>query len=54
MSTNEAAKQRLTALIPLGRYGERDEVAATIEFLLSQSAGYITGQCIHVDGGITL
>ncbi len=53
-STNETAKQRLTALIPLGRYGEPDEVAATIEFLLSRSAGYITGQCIHVDGGITL
>jgi 3-oxoacyl-[acyl-carrier protein] reductase len=53
-STNEATKARLAAMIPLGRYGEPDEVAATIEFLLSRSAGYITGQCIHVDGGLTL
>jgi len=53
-SINALVKQRLTALIPLGRYGERDEVAATIEFLLSRAAGYITGQCIHVDGGLTL
>ena len=38
--------------IPLGRFGKSDEVAAMIEFLLSKEAGYITGQCIHVNGGL--
>ena len=53
-SVDEAKKRRLAALIPLGRFGEREEVAATIAFLLSKDGGYITGQCIHVDGGLTL
>jgi NAD(P)-dependent dehydrogenase (short-subunit alcohol dehydrogenase family) len=39
--------------VPLGRYGTADEVAATIAFLASTSAAYITGQNIRVDGGIT-
>jgi NAD(P)-dependent dehydrogenase (short-subunit alcohol dehydrogenase family) len=38
--------------VPLGRYGTADEVAATIAFLASGSAAYITGQNIRVDGGI--
>jgi 3-oxoacyl-[acyl-carrier protein] reductase len=38
--------------IPLGRIGRADEVAATIEFLLSPGAAYITGQAIHVNGGL--
>jgi NAD(P)-dependent dehydrogenase (short-subunit alcohol dehydrogenase family) len=42
------------SLIPLGRLGLPDEVAATIAFLLSEEAAYITGQLIHVDGGLTL
>lgn len=37
--------------IPLGRLGEPDELAALIVFLMSRSAGYITGQCIVADGG---
>ncbi|MFV0472642.1 MAG: SDR family oxidoreductase [Pikeienuella sp.] len=38
--------------VPMGRYGEAAEVAATIAFLLSEGAGYITGQNIRVDGGL--
>ncbi|MBA2676550.1 SDR family oxidoreductase [Ramlibacter sp.] len=41
------------ARIPMGRYGHSAEVAATIAFLASSGAGYITGQNIRVDGGIT-
>ena len=39
--------------IPMGRYGRSEEIAATIAFLASDGAGYITGQNIRVDGGIT-
>jgi NAD(P)-dependent dehydrogenase (short-subunit alcohol dehydrogenase family) len=39
--------------IPMGRYGTVDEIAKTVRFLLSTEAGYITGQNIRVDGGVT-
>ncbi len=42
----------MAARIPLGRIGRSNEVAAAIEFLLSPDAGYITGQAIHVNGGL--
>jgi NAD(P)-dependent dehydrogenase (short-subunit alcohol dehydrogenase family) len=39
--------------VPMQRYGTSEEIAGTIAFLLSPDAGYITGQNIRVDGGIT-
>ena len=42
------------ARVPLGRVGLPEEVAALIAFLLSAEAAYITGQAIHIDGGLTL
>ena len=38
--------------VPLGRFGELDEVAATVRFLASDAAGYITGVVLPVDGGL--
>lgn len=38
--------------VPMGRYGSAEEIAATVAFLLSEGAGYITGQNIRVDGGL--
>ena len=46
-------RQELKGRIPMGRYGSVDEISATISFLASEGAGYITGQNIRVDGGIT-
>jgi NAD(P)-dependent dehydrogenase (short-subunit alcohol dehydrogenase family) len=39
--------------VPMKRYGTSAEIAATIAFLASDGAGYITGQNIRVDGGVT-
>jgi NAD(P)-dependent dehydrogenase (short-subunit alcohol dehydrogenase family) len=46
-------KEAFRSRIPMGRYGRSDEIAATISFLASEGAGYITGQNLRVDGGIT-
>lgn len=46
-------KEEFRGRIPMERYGRVDEIAATISFLASDGAGYITGQNLRVDGGIT-
>lgn len=50
-SLPEAEERRQS--VPMQRYGTAEEIAATIAFLVSDGAGYITGQNIRVDGGLT-
>jgi NAD(P)-dependent dehydrogenase (short-subunit alcohol dehydrogenase family) len=51
MTSNEAMAKALAGLHPLGRLGEADDVAALGAFLVSDTAGWITGQVMAVDGG---
>ena len=46
-------KPEFRSRIPMGRYGKSSEIAAVTGFLASEGAGYITGQNLRVDGGIT-
>lgn len=46
-------KEEFKERVPMGRYGKTDEISSTIAFLASDGAGYITGQNLRVDGGIT-
>ena len=48
----EEQTQALLSKIPLGRYGQPAEIAAVVGFLASDQAGYITGETIHVNGGM--
>jgi 3-oxoacyl-[acyl-carrier protein] reductase len=48
----EDRRTELAAAVPLGRFGSPEEVAATVAFLTSDLAGYITGAVVPVDGGL--
>jgi len=45
------AVERITEMVPLGRWGKPDEVADAVAFLVSPHAGYITGEILTLDGG---
>ena len=48
----DANKEAMLSQIPLARLGAPEEIAAVVSFLASESAGYITGETIHVNGGM--
>ena len=53
MLAKSFSPERVKQLVPLGRVGRPEEVAATVGFLCSEAAGYISGQIISVDGAMT-
>ena len=50
----EAQKAALTTKIPAGRLGEGADIGAAIVYLASREAGYVTGQTVHVNGGMAM
>jgi 3-oxoacyl-[acyl-carrier protein] reductase len=50
----DAQKEALTARIPAGRLGEGAEIGAAVAYLASHDASYVTGQTIHVNGGMAM
>ena len=50
----EQSKQALLSAIPLARLGNVDEIAHAVSFLASEGAGYITGETLHVNGGMLM
>ena len=53
-SLPEDVKDQIRAQVPMGRFGEAEEVAEVVAFLAGEGAGYVTGQTIAVDGGMTM
>lgn len=51
---SEETLKRITDRIPMARLGMPEEVAKLVAFLVSEDARYITGQCLHIDGGLLL
>ena len=51
---SEEIKEKSVSQIPLGKFGKPEDIAAAAAFLASEKAGYITGQVIHVDGGMVM
>ncbi len=51
---DDAQKEKLNAGIPMGRMGTADEIAAAAVYLASDEAAYVTGQTLHVNGGMAM
>jgi 3-oxoacyl-[acyl-carrier protein] reductase len=51
-SLPDDVKKAMLSQIPLGRAGKPEDIASVIAFLASEKASYITGQVIHVSGGM--
>jgi 3-oxoacyl-[acyl-carrier protein] reductase len=51
---NDKQKETILSKIPAGRMGTGEEIASAVLFLVSEEAGYVTGQTIHVNGGMVM
>ena len=51
---SEQVKEAILAKIPLGKFGEGEDIAAAVAFLAAPEAKYITGQVLTVDGGMVM
>ena len=51
---NDQAKESILSRVPLKRYGKPEDIAHLVGFLASEESSYITGQVIHVDGGMIM
>ena len=51
---SDDVKKKYLDSIPLGKFGKAEDVANAVAFLASEDAGYITGQVLHVDGGMVM
>ena len=51
---NDKQREAILGMIPMKRMGSGDEIAASVLFLASQEASYVTGQTIHVNGGMAM
>jgi 3-oxoacyl-[acyl-carrier protein] reductase len=51
---DEAAAEKLTASIPLGRIGQAEDIASAVAFLVGPGGAYVTGQTLIIDGGMSL
>ena len=51
---SDKVKEGAVAQIPLGKFGETEDIANAAAFLAGDGAGYITGQVLNVDGGMAM
>ena len=51
---DEAAAEKLTASIQLGRIGQAEDIASAVAFLVGPGGAYVTGQTLIIDGGMSL
>ena len=54
LQIDNSQKKSLLTLIPIGRLGKPKDVAACVSFLASDEAAYVTGQTLHVNGGMLM
>ena len=51
---NNQQKEMMLANIPAGKFGDSADVAAAVVYLASEEAAYVTGQTLHVNGGMAM